>query len=100
MEIPSVIEIEINVYVDPHIINLKIPAVNIIFLFLPVINFFIFLARAVGSVCKSDDDCGAEMDCKGKRCTCNPKQYAEQINDIYGRPIHRCVNSNKYSLEY
>ena len=51
------------------------------------------LARAVDSVCATDEDCGGSMSCEGQRCKCSSKQRAEATTDIYSRPITRCFNN-------
>jgi hypothetical protein len=59
-----------------------------------LINFIIYIARAVGSSCKNAEECGFNMICKGQRCACNDGQHEEEIKDVFGRLIKRCVMNN------
>ena len=55
----------------------------------------LFVARAVNSRCVNDNDCGGSMRCEGQRCQCNADQRAEDGEDVYGRPIQRCISDGQ-----
>jgi len=83
---------KINVSVDHHIIHLLIHVVSILIqFFFSLINFIIYIARAVGFPCINAEECGYNMICKGQRCACNDGQHEEEIKDVFGRLIKRCV---------
>jgi hypothetical protein len=90
MKIRYVTEMKIYVHVDHPIIRLINNVVNIIVVL--AVGFLFNIVRAVGSVCTNDEQCGLGMLCKGRRCSCNETQLVEQISDIYGRPMQRCIN--------
>lgn len=49
---------------------------------------------SVGTPCETDEQCGNDMVCKGKRCDCNTRQRKQNTIDPYGRVIQTCVNGN------
>jgi hypothetical protein len=83
---------KINVYVNHHIIDRIIHVVNNIFSIFSLINFIIYIVRVVGAACNNNEECGSNMECKGKRCACNAPQRIEESQDNNGRPIQICVN--------
>lgn len=67
----------------------------IFFLLYYFIFFLIYKAKAVGSACISDTDCGADMTCKGKRCECNEGFEEVDDTDSSGRPTKTCKSGKK-----